>query len=221
LSMESDFRPAIIFDFGNVLLDWNPRYLYRKLLKDEAQIERFLEEVDFYAWNQLQDAGRPFPEAVAELCSRFPHYSDLIRAYDERYAESISGPIWETVEILRTLKAEGYDLYALSNWALEKFRLMQERYEFFGWFKEIVLSGEVRLVKPDPRIFTLTLERIGRPAQECLLIDDSAENIAAARALGFQTIHFHSPEQLGLELQRLGLLGKNSHPRRTQPGYTG
>ncbi len=218
MSMERDSRPAVIFDFGNVLLDWNPRYLYRKLLADEAKIERFLKEVDFYAWNQLQDEGRPFAEAVAELSGRFPAYSDLIRAYDERYPESISGPIWGTVEILRALKTEGYELYALSNWALEKFRLMRERYEFFGWFKEIVLSGEVRLIKPDPRIFTLTLERIGRPADECLLIDDSADNIATAQALGFRTIHFHSPEQLGAELQRMGLLSKNGYPHPTQPG---
>jgi 2-haloacid dehalogenase len=208
--METDTRPAVIFDFGNVLLDWDPRYLYRKFFPgEEERIDRFLEEVRFYEWNHLQDAGRPFGEAVAELSGQFPAYEVYIRAYDEHYPESISGPIPGTVEILKSLRKAGYALYGLSNWSLEKFRLVRGRYEFFDWFEEIVLSGEVKLAKPDPRIFALTLERLGRRAGECLLIDDSAANIAAARGLGFQTVQFRSPEQLGAELERMGLLSRN------------
>ena len=193
--------PAIVFDFGGVLMDWNPRYLYRKLFPgDEAGMERFLAEVGFSEWNQLQDAGRPFSVAVAELCARHPQYCELIQAYDQRYPESLSGSIPGSVEILRQLKALGYPLYGLSNWPDEKFELVRPDYEFFAWFDSILISGAVGVAKPDRRIFELLLEQVGRPAGECLLIDDSAANIAAAQNLGFQTIHFHSPEQLANEL---------------------
>jgi 2-haloacid dehalogenase len=207
---EKNHKLAIIFDFGNVLVDWDPRYLYRKLLGSDQAIEQFLGEVDFFAWNLQHDAGRPFDESIAELCARFPHYCELINAYDERYEESISGPIWPTVEVLRALKDAGYPLYALSNWPSGKFDLVRPKYEFFSWFDDIVVSGKVCLAKPDPRIFELLLERIGRPAQECLFIDDSPRNIAVAQQLGFQTILFRSAEQLKQELTPLlgqGLFG--------------
>lgn len=201
--------PAIIFDFGGVLLDWNPRYLYRKLFpNDEVGMERFLAEIDFDEWNRLQDAGRPFSVAVAELCSRYPQYCDLIRAYDERYLESLKGTIPGTVDILRSLWKEGFSLFGFSNWSAEKFYLARPEYEFLGWFQGIVISGEVGLTKPDPRIFQLLLVEVDRPAGECLLIDDSPANISTAHVLGFQTIHFHRPSQLAGELTRRGLLPK-------------
>ena len=204
--------PAIIFDFGGVLIDWNPRYLYRKLFPgDEQAMERFLVEIGFDEWNRLQDAGRPFSVAVAELCTRHPQYCDLIRLYDERYPESINGAIPGTVDILRQLRTAGYPLYAISNWPAEKFDLVRPDYEFFGWFRGIVISGEVGAAKPDPRIFHALLEQVGRPAGECLLIDDSPVNIAAAQALGFQTLRFHSPAQLAGELARRGLLSGSPH----------
>jgi 2-haloacid dehalogenase len=204
---------ALIFDFGNVLVDWDPRYLYRKLLNgDEQAVERFLKEVKFFEWNVQQDAGRPFQTAISEFCSRYPQHCDLIRAYDERYEESISGPIWPSIEILSELKAAGYPLYGLSNWPAEKWRLFSPKYEFFRWFDDIVISGEVRLAKPDPAIFYLLLERIGRPAEECLLIDDAEHNIIAARKLGFQTIQFHSSLQLRQELELRQILENESTP---------
>jgi 2-haloacid dehalogenase len=203
----TDRLPAIIFDYGGVLIDWDPRYLYRKVFAgDEQAVERFLKEVRFFEWNIQQDAGRSFHTAIAEVCARYPHYCEQIKAYDERYEESISGPIWATVEILRELKDAGYPLYGLSNWPAEKWRQVSPRYEFFGWFDDIVISGEVKLAKPDPAIFLLLLERIGRPAEECLYIDDALHNIEAARELGFQTIQFESPEQLGRDLKRMGIL---------------
>ena len=182
-------------------MDWDPRYLYRKLFPDdELAMEKFLEEVDFIGWNQLQDAGRSFVDGVTELCAEFPQYCDLIRAYDDRWLESLAGPIWPTVEILVRLKSEGYPLFGLSNWSLEKFALVKNNYQFFGWFEDILLSGQVRLNKPDKRIFRLLLDRIGKPAEECLLIDDSEINIIVAREIGLDTIHFLSAEQLKLEL---------------------
>jgi 2-haloacid dehalogenase len=199
--------PAIIFDFGGVLLDWNPRYLYRKLFpNDEQGMERFLAEIDFIEWNHLQDAGRPFSVAVAELCARHPQYCDLIRAYDERFLESLNGAIPGTVDILRRLWMEDFSLFGFSNWPAEKFYLVRPRYEFLSWFQSIVISGEVGIAKPDPRIFQILLVQVDRPAGECLLIDDSPANIVTAQALGFQTIHFHTPPLLAGELSRRGLL---------------
>ncbi len=198
--------PAIVFDFGGVLLDWNPRYLYSKMLDNPQDLDRFLTEVGFSDWNAQQDKGRPFAEAVAELSERFPHYTHLIRAYDERWEEFMAGPIQPTVDILQSLKQAGHTLYALSNWSAETFGRIRHKYEFLDWFETILLSGEVKLIKPDPQIFQLFLARVNRKAEDCLFIDDSKANIAAAHQLGFQTIWFESPEQLGRELRVRGLL---------------
>jgi 2-haloacid dehalogenase len=205
-------NPAMVFDFGGVLVDWDPRYLYRPFFGgDDAAIERFMKEIDFHEWNLRQDGGRSFAEGVAELSRQFPQYADLIRAYHEHYEEAITGPIWGTVEILRSLKEARYPLYGLSNWALEKFDLVRPKYEFFTWFDDILISSTVNLIKPDPRIFTLFLERIGWAAADCVYIDDSAANIITANQLGFTTIPFQSPDQLATELQQLGLLRQNGH----------
>lgn len=198
---------AIVIDFGGVLIDWNPRYLYRQLFPDnEAAMESFLAEIGFVEWNRQQDAGRAFSLAVAELEKQFPAYADLIHAYDERWEESIAGPLQGTVDLLRPLKEAGFELHGLSNWSSEKFAGVRTKYAFFQLFDTIVLSGDVKVVKPDPRIYRTLLERISRPARECLFIDDSPENIAAARALGFETILFESSEQLLRDLQERGLL---------------
>jgi 2-haloacid dehalogenase len=198
---------AIVFDLGGVLMDWNPRYLYRKLLNNDVEaVDRFLTRIGFTEWNEEQDRGRPFVEAVAELCGKFPDDADLIRAYDQRYEESLAGPIQPTVNILHTLKQAGYPLCALSNWPAEKFDLVRPKYEFLGWFDEIVVSGAVKLLKPDPRIFAVLLDRIGRRAEECVFIDDSPANIVTANQLGFKTIQYESPEQLEAGLHQLGLL---------------
>jgi 2-haloacid dehalogenase len=203
--------PAIVFDFGGVLMDWDPRYLYSRLFSgDEAAMERFLSEVRFFEWNTFQDEGRPFSEAVAALSARFPRYAGLIQAYDTHWEESISAPLWETVAILKTLHQAGYPLYALSNWSAEKFPIVRQKHNFFDWFDDIILSGEVGAAKPDPRIFTAFLKRTGRQAGECLFIDDSSRNIEVALELGFQALHFRSPQQLAMDLVHLGLLG--SHP---------
>lgn len=198
---------ALIFDFGGVLMDWNPLYLYGKLFNgDEQAAAHFLQEIHFSEWNLRQDAGRPFAEGVAEWCARYPHYSDLIRAYDARWEESIGGPIEPTVEVLRELHLAGRELHGLSNWSAEKFYQVRDRYPFFRWFRSILLSGEVRINKPDPAIFQVLLQRIGRAASDCLLIDDSAKNIEVARGLGFETIHFLSAQQLRAELKQRRLL---------------
>ncbi len=198
---------AIVFDFGGVLIDWNPRYLYRKLFPgNDTAMESFLAEIGFTEWNQQQDAGRAFSLAVTELVKRFPSYADLIQAYDERWEESIAGPLQGTVDLLLPLQQAGLELHGLSNWSSEKFAAVRTKYSFFQLFATILLSGDVKLIKPDPRIFEALLARIGRSASECLFIDDSEENISTARSLGFETIRFESPEQLRRELQHRGLL---------------
>ncbi len=196
---------AIIFDLGGVLIDWDPRLLYRKLFEDDAAVERFLQEVDFYGWNLEQDRGRTFEAGVAELSARFPQYAAYIRAYDERYPEALGGALLPTVEILAQLKRMGYPLHALSNWPAEKFQYARAQFEFLNWFDSIVVSGEVKLIKPDPRIFQTLLERLGCRADECIFIDDNATNVQAARALGFHAIRFMSAEQLAADLQSVGV----------------
>jgi len=199
-------KPAFIFDFGGVLLEWNPRHLYRKLFNgDDAAMEQFLSEVDFSNWNNEQDRGRSFEQAVGELSARFPHYASMIKAYDERWEESISGPIQPVVDILQALKEKGYALYGLTNWSQEKFELVQHKYPFFGLFETILVSGAVQMIKPDPRIFGLLLEKMERDPEECIFIDDSLKNIATAKTLGFIPIHYQSPQQLTAELERNGI----------------
>jgi 2-haloacid dehalogenase len=205
-------EPAIVFDFGGVLIDWNPYYLYRHLLgEDPEATKRFLHAVDFASWNQENDRGRTVAQGTLELAARFPEYRELILAYDERYLEAIGGAIQPVVEILRTLKEQGYPLYGLSNWPAEKFAIVRPRYPFFAWFDAMVISGEVRLIKPDRAIFDLLLERVGRPAHECVYIDDHDRNITTARELGFQAIHYQSPEQLEAELREMGIATTRVH----------
>ena len=200
-------KPVIIFDFGGVLLDWNPRHLYRKVFKgDEQAMERFLTEVDFYNWNIYQDQGRPFAEGIRIACDQHPQYCDLLQIYRDRWIETISGPIHGTVEILRELKQSGYRLFGLSNWSDETFYMTRDQFEFLDLFEQIIISGAVGLIKPDPAIFELLLEKVGSPAEQCLLIDDSPDNVASATRLGFQTVHFKSPAQLRQALVITGVL---------------
>lgn len=198
---------AIIFDLGNVLIGWDIHRLYRRFLPNPQAVDTFLGEIGFSEWNALQDAGRPFHEAVAEHTARFPQYTDLIQAYDIHWEESITGTYDETIRIVRELKQAGWHLYLLSNFSTEKFEIVRNRYHFFDLFDDMIISGEHRLIKPDPAIFHLTLSRIGHAAHECLFIDDSLPNIETARSLGFNVIHYQSPTQLRGELKNFSIQG--------------
>jgi 2-haloacid dehalogenase len=198
---------ALIFDIGGVLIDWNPRYLYRKLFPgDEAAMEHFLTHICSTTWNLMQDAGRSFAEGVAELTARYPEHAALITAYHERWEEMVPDAIAETVEIFWALKAQQVPLYAITNFSSEKFALMRRRFEFCRAFEGIVVSGEVRLIKPDPAIYLRLLEKYGLNAEDCMFIDDSFINVRGAEAVGMQTLYFQSPQQLRGELKRLQLL---------------
>ena len=196
---------AVVFDVGGVLIDWDPRYLYRKLLPDEPAVERFLAEVCTTEWNAEQDRGRPWAEAVAELAERFPDQAELITAYWRRWDETVGGAIDGTVAVLAELRAAGVPRYALTNFSAETFARVRARYEFLGWFDGIVVSGEERLIKPDPRIYQRLLERYRLAADTTVYLDDSPVNVAAARSLGMLGLHFTNPDQLRTELASLGL----------------
>ena len=198
---------AVIFDLGGVLIDWNPRYLYRRLFGDDTEaMEAFLGEVCTPEWNARQDAGRPWAEAVAELSARHPEARDLIVAYDERWEEMLGGPIRGTVEILGDLRQAGVALYALSNWSAAKYAIARPRYPFLGWFRDVVISGEVGVIKPDPWIFRLLLERNRLDPARAAYVDDSGPNVSVAERLGMIAIRFRGPGALRSDLDRLGLL---------------
>jgi len=195
-----------MFDLGGVLLDWDPRYLYRQLLPDEAAVEWFLAEVCTPEWNREQDRGRPWPAAVAELSARFPEHAALIAAYHERWDETLAGAITPSVEVLAYLRERGTPCYALTNFSPEKLQRARARFGFLDWFRDIVVSGEVGLVKPDPRIYHLAVERFGLDPAATVYIDDQPANVAAARDLGMVALHFTGPERLRVALRELGLL---------------
>jgi 2-haloacid dehalogenase len=197
---------AVVFDLGGVLIDWDPRHLYRKLLADEAAVEEFLATVCTPAWNAELDAGRPFAEAVAELVERHPVHAAAIAAYHERWPEMLGGDIPGAVELLAELRAAGVPLYALTNWSAETFGIGRERFEFLSWFDGVVVSGEERIVKPDPRIFRLLLDRFGLDPGATCFIDDAPANVAAASAVGLDAVLYRGPEQLRRDLAARALL---------------
>jgi 2-haloacid dehalogenase len=200
-------RSLAVFDLGGVLIDWNPRYLYRKLFAgDDTAMEHFLATVCTPAWNAQQDAGRPFAEACASLKSEYPAHADLIDAWIARQQEMVAGPIPGTVDILAELRARQVPLYALSNWSAETFPLSLKRFDFLHWFQGIVLSGDVRLLKPDPRIFHVFFQTHDIDPAHAVYIDDMERNVEAATALGMHGIVFTDPPALRSELVKLGLL---------------
>jgi 2-haloacid dehalogenase len=200
-------RPTtVIFDLGGVLVDWDPRYMYRQLFDDPDEMESFLAEVTTAEWNGHQDAGRPWAEAVQLLVAEHPQRRELIEAFHRRWPEMLAGEIPGTVDVLADLRAAGVRLVALSNWSAETFPVARERFEFLAWFEGIVISGEVGVNKPDRRIFEHLIEHFGIEPRAALFIDDSSANVEAAKALGFSAIPFTDAGALRRELVRLGLL---------------
>ena len=194
---------SVIFDVGGVLIDWNPRHLYRKLfdVDSDGLMERFLAEVCTPEWNLRQDAGRPFAEAVAELTRCFPDYADLIAAYDSRWEEMVPGAHDETIDLVRELKAQGTPLYCLTNFSREKFPLIRRRFDVFDLFDGIVVSAEIGMVKPDPAVYRYLVDRFGLEAPSCLFVDDVEANVGAASSIGMQAVRYLSGRQLRRDLR--------------------
>ncbi len=198
---------AVIFDLGGVLLDWDPRYLYRKLFDDEEAMERFLGEVCTMEWHEANDRGVPFEVTCAQLAAEHPEHAEQIWAWGTRTEEMVGGPIGGTVEILRELVRDGsVRLFALTNMEAHTYPLRRERYEFLRWFEGTVVSSSEGVIKPDPEIYRVLLERYGLKPGATLMIDDNPRNVEAARSLGMATVLFTSPEALRAELAQAGVL---------------
>lgn len=198
---------AVVFDLGGVLIDWNPRYLYRQLFRgDDAAMERFLVEVVTPEWNLQQDAGRPWADAIELLAREHPDQRDLIVAYHERWPETLGGAIEESVGVLADLHDRPVRLFALTNWSAETFPTALERYDFLAWFEAIVVSGAVGLVKPDPGIFRHLIDRNRLSPASTVFVDDSPANVDAARRMGLVGLLFENPSQLRGDLVALGVL---------------
>lgn len=190
-----------------MLIDWNPRYLYRKLLPSESEIDYFLNNIATSDWNEAQDAGRSLAEGTALLVEEYPEYKALIQAFYGRWPEMLGGPIIGTVDLLAQLKKENaYDLFALTNWSAETWPVALQEYDFLSWFQGILVSGVEKMRKPTPAFYQLLEERFPLQLATSLFIDDNLRNVEAARRLGLRSIHFHSPEQLREELLKLGIL---------------
>ncbi|SIO19098.1 2-haloacid dehalogenase [Burkholderia sp. GAS332] len=201
---------AVVFDFGGVLIDWSPEYLYRQLIPDETERRWFLTHVCSMDWVIRQDGGQPIVEATDELVAKFPDHAPLIRAFYERWHEMVAGVLEEGVAIMEKLEAADVPLFGLTNWSAETFPYAWEHYPALRRFRDIVVSGRVKLVKPDPAIFEEMRQRIaaqlpGILAGELVFIDDNLNNAEAATALGWHGVHHTSAAQTEARLRELGL----------------
>jgi 2-haloacid dehalogenase len=197
---------AVIFDVGNVLYSWDPRFLYDRLIGDDRALDAFLRDVVTHEWHFQHDAGRPFAETSAELSAAYPEHAALIALWGPRFNDSIGGPVSGMDRLVEELAAAQARLFAITNFSAEfwpPFRA--ERETLFGHFQDVIVSGAEKLVKPDPAIYRLALERFGIVAEEALFIDDRAENVEGARALGMEAHLFENAGTLRTALNALGL----------------
>jgi 2-haloacid dehalogenase len=198
---------TVIFDLGGVLIDWDPRHLYRKIFKTEEEIEWFLQNICTHDWNEQQDAGRSFEDATNELLAKFPEHEVPIRAWYDRWEETISGSIPDTVEILRQIKeSKKHRLYALTNWSEQTFPWALNNFEFLHWFEGIVVSGVEKSRKPFPDFYHILLNRYQIDPAKAVFIDDVPRNIEGAEVVGIKGVHFQSPAQLKEDLKKLSVL---------------
>lgn len=196
---------TIIFDFGGVLVDWNPHYLFRDYFADDEKMASFLKNVCTDEWNIQQDCGRSLKDGTELLVEQFPEWEKEIRMYYDEWETMLHDAVHGTVEILYEL-SEKYPLYGLTNWSAETFPIALERFEFFQLFEGILVSGKEKLIKPDPKIYELMMKRFELKPENCLFIDDNLNNVLASRSFGIETIHYQSPEDLRNELIKMELL---------------
>lgn len=190
----------IVFDFGGVLLDWNPHYLYDPYFGDVEKAEWFLTHICTYEWNAQHDNGKPIAEGTAELIALHPEWEKEIRMYYDEFMKMMGGQIPGMEELVKKLKANGQRVFGLSNWSVETFALVRPVYPVLDLMEDMVISGVEKVMKPDHRIFELALDRFGIKAEETIFIDDNPNNVKAANELGIHGILFHSREQLKKEL---------------------
>ncbi|QSN60943.1 HAD family hydrolase [Caballeronia sp. M1242] len=201
---------AVVFDFGGVLIDWNRDYLYKQLIPDEAERRWFLDNVCKMDWVMQQDGGQSVEEGTAELVAQYPEHEPLIRAFYARWHEMVAGVLEEGVTLVDRLDAAGVPLFGLTNWSAETFPYAWERFDVLRRFREIVVSGRVGLVKPDPQIFALMRAEIekhlpGIQPHELVFIDDNAANAQAATDLGWHGVHHTGAQETEAKLRALGV----------------
>lgn len=196
----------IIFDFGGVVMDWNPRYFFKDYFNDDEKMEFFLKHIAEDDWNAEQDRGRSLREGTEIQIQKFPEWENELRAYYDNWSTMLKSDIPENVEVLRKLEHSEYELFGLTNWSAETFPYALENYDFFNVFKgKIVVSGTEELIKPDPKIWEVLLERYQLKSEESVFIDDNPKNIEVAETLGFLTVHIQQETNLEKELRNLGL----------------
>ena len=198
---------AVVFDVGNVLYGWDPQsFLVRQIADDEARL-KFIEESDFFGWHESMDGGRPYDEAAAELSEKFPAYAHLIAAWSDRFGETITGPVPGVHDIVEALHARGVPLFAITNFSADFWPpFVSKERAFFDRFSDIVVSGEVKLLKPDPAIYWLALDRFRLRPAEALFVDDREINVEAALALGMKAHLFTDAADLRARLEAEALL---------------
>ncbi len=198
---------AVIFDVGKVLYDWDPRFLYERLIDDASALDAFLHDVVTRDWHFQHDAGRPFTETSAELIARFPEHEALIAAWGPRFNETIPGPIPGMPELVADLDGAGVPLYAITNFSGEFWPPFRAREaHLFDRFRDVVVSGDEKLLKPDPALYALAIRRFGVEPAETVFIDDDEANVAGAAEAGLIALHFTDAPKLRGDLARLGLL---------------
>ena len=198
---------AVVFDLGGVLIDWDPRHLYRQLFDDPGEMEDFLARICTPDWHRAHDLGEDTTVSCERLARQHPDYRDLIMAWAQRGEEMVAGQLDGTVEVLRELTASGLPCYALSNMEPDAYQIRRTRFPFLHWFDGLVISGLEGVAKPDRRIFEILLERHGLSPQCAFFVDDQERNVAAACALGFAAARFSTPRQLRHDLRAAGLAG--------------
>lgn len=198
---------AVIFDVGRVLYDWDPRFLYRRLIDDDRALDAFVRDVVTHEWHFQHDAGRDFADTSAELVALYPEHVELIAAWGSRFLESIGDPMPGMHALVDDLHDRGTPLYAITNFSHEFWPPFRAREAaMFDRFRDVVVSGEEKLVKPDQAIYRLALDRFGLTATESVFIDDNAANIEGAKSVGLIALHFAGEPKLRRELVELGLL---------------
>ncbi len=193
----------IVFDFGGVLLDWNPRYFYKTYFNNDEEMEYFLSHICNESWNAEQDKGRSFDEGVRILEEQYPHYTEAIRLFRDKWDGMLKGEFPESVNLLRQLKELGYKIYGLTNWSAETIGIAYSRYDFFKLFDGIVVSGEEQVIKPALKIYRILLDRYNLNPENTLFIDDNPINVESAKLLGINAIPFDNIENVSFRVSTL------------------
>lgn len=197
---------AVVFDVGKVLFDWDMRLLIRKLISDEREVEYVHANVVSTEWHFNHDAGVPLSEMVPARIAEFPQYEAVIRAYATRFNETIPGPIPGSIELVEELHARGVPLYAITNFGADFWPAFSATQPVFARFRDVVVSGDEKIAKPDPAIYAIAADRFGHAPGEMLFIDDNRDNVESARACGWHAHHFVAADTLALDLRQRGLI---------------